>query len=304
MNNLTVTTSPQNLSLGVLFAISTSLAMSLAAALIKYTSTMVSIETIVFSQYLICTTVMLPWLATQGLSALKTEHLSLHVVRGLSGWACFYCYYLALNYVPLVDAALLRNSAPLCVPLLLLFWKGIRMPALRWLPIFIGLAGVLLILKPGTDGLSFWHLIGFGSAISLAGSMVTTRFLTQTEPNNRIIFYYFSISTLTALPLAIWNWQPIPSEAWLPLLVIGLSIWLVMWLYTQAYRYAKASVISPLNYLGVVFTGFWGWVFWQQVPDDLAIIGTALVFGGGILAMFLGKELSNKEPPAPSTRQN
>lgn len=294
-----MTTSPQNLTLGVLFAIGTSLAMSIAAALIKYTSTMVSIETIVFSQYLICTTVMLPWLATKGISALKTDCMKLHVIRGLSGWACFYCYYLALNYVPLVDAALLRNSAPLCVPLLLLLWKGIHIPALRWLPIFIGLAGVLLILQPGSDGLSFWHLIGFGSAISLAGSMVTTRFLTLTEPSNRIIFYYFSISTLTALPLAIWNWQPIPSEALLPLLIIGLSIWLVMWLYTQAYRYAKASVISPLNYLGVVFTGFWGWVFWQQVPDNLAIIGTALVVAGGILAMFLGKETSGKET-APS----
>ena len=180
-----------------------------------------------------------------------------------------------------------------------MLWKGIHIPALRWLPIFIGLAGVLLILQPGSGGLSFWHLIGFGSAISMAGSMVTTRFLTLTEPSNRIIFYYFSISTLTALPLAIWNWQPIPSEALLPLLVIGLSIWLVMWLYTQAYRYAKASVISPLNYLGVVFTGFWGWVFWQQVPDNLAIIGTALVVAGGILAMFLGKEPSGKEA-APS----
>jgi drug/metabolite transporter (DMT)-like permease len=48
-----------------------------------------------------------------------------------------------------------------------------------------------------------------------------------------------------------------------------------------------------------VFTGFWGWVFWQQVPDNLAIIGTALVVAGGVLAMFLGKETSGKET-APS----
>lgn len=295
-----MTTVPQNLSLGVFFAVGTSLVMSIAAALIKYTSALVSIETIVFAQYLICVSVMLPWLARKGLGELKTDRPWLHLIRGLSGWACFYCYYLALNYVPLVDAALLRNSAPLCVPVLLLLWKGIRIPALRWLPIFIGLAGVLLILKPGSDGLSFWHLVGFGSAISLAGSMVTTRFLTQTEPNNRIIFYYFAISTVTAAPLALLNWQPVPADAWLPLLLIGLSIWLVMWLYTQAYRYAKASVISPLNYLGVVFTGFWGWVFWDQIPDNLAVIGTLLVFTGGLLAVFLGKE---KTTSKPDTRQ-
>lgn len=295
-----MSTVSENLSLGVLFAVGTSLCMSLAAALIKYTSAMVSIETIVFAQYLICVSVMIPWLLRNGFSALKTDYPGLHLVRGLSGWACFYCYYLALNYVPLVDAALLRNSAPLCVPVLLLLWKGIKIPGPRWLPVLIGLAGVLLILKPGSEGLSFWHLVGFGSAIALAGSMVTTRFLTLTEPNNRIIFYYFAISTLTAAPLALINWQPIPTEAWLPLLLIGLSIWLVMWLYTQAYRYAKASVISPLNYLGVVFTGFWGWVFWQQIPDDMAIIGTVLVFAGGLLAMYLGRE-PQKESVADTT---
>lgn len=289
-----MTTTTQNLKLGVAFAIGTSLSMSIAAAMIKYTSAMVSIETIVFSQYLICVLVMLPWLARKGLGSLRTKHPLLHLVRGLSGWACFYCYYLALSYIPLVDAALLRNSAPLCVPLLLLLWKGSRISALSWLPIFIGLAGVVLILQPSTDGLSFWHLIGFGSAIALAGSMVTTRFLTLTEPNNRIIFYYFSISTLTSLPLAIWTWQPVPAEALLPLLLIGLSIWAVMWLYTQAYRYAKASVISPLNYLGVVFTGFWGWVFWDQIPNNLAMIGATLVVFGGVLAMFLGKDKASK----------
>ncbi|MGB0467132.1 MAG: DMT family transporter [Pontibacterium sp.] len=281
--------SPQNLSLGVFFGVSTSLTMSLAAALIKYCSAQVSIETIVLIQYLVCLLIMLPWLARKGLGALQTKHPGLHLIRGLSGWACFYCYYLALNAVPLVDAALLRNSAPLCVPLILLFWKGIRIKIISWLPILTGLAGIMLVLKPGGEGLSFWHLIGFGSAIALAGSMVCTRVLTKTEPGNRIIFYYFLISTVIALPPALIDWQPVPMEAWLPLILIGLSIWLVMWLYTQAYRYAKASVISPLNYLGVVFTGFWGWVFWEQSPDTFALIGACLVISGGILAVFLGK---------------
>ncbi len=283
-------TPPDPLSRGIFFAILTSLLMSMTAALIKYSAALVSIEIIVLVQYLICVLVMLPWLARRGVAALKTAQPGLHLLRGLSGWGCFYCYYLALEHVPLVDAAMLRNAAPLCVPLWLLLWKGIRLPALRWLPILVGLLGVALILKPNPQGLSFWHLVGFGSAITLAGSMVTTRFLTLDEPNNRILFYYFLISSLASLPLALLHWQPVPAEAWLPLLLIGLSIWLVMWTYTQAYRYVSALVISPLNYLGVVFTGFWGWLFWHQLPDAVALSGIALVIAGGLLAVYLGRD--------------
>ncbi len=280
----------QNLPLGISYAIATSLVMSVTAAMIKFTAEQVSIEIIVFFQYLVCLLVMLPWLVRKRVNELKTKYIGLHFIRGLSGWACFYTYYLALSHIPLAEAALLRNSAPICVPLLLLLWKGIRIPLLRWIPIVMGLIGVSLFLRPEASGISFWHIIGFGSAITLAGSMVTTRFLTSTESNYRILFYYFFISTVAGLPLALLNWAPIPVSVILPMILIGLSLWLVMWLYTQAYRFAKASVISPLNYLGVIFTGFWGWLFWYQVPDRYAIIGASLVIVGGLLALALGRE--------------
>ena len=285
-----MTTQSPHLLLGAGLALATSLVMSLAAGVIKYTAGYVSIEQIVMVQYLVCVGVMLPWLASRGINRLRTEHPWLHVIRGASGWLCFYTYYLALDVIPMVEAALLRNSAPLVVPVVVLAWLKYRMPTRNWIPVFIGFIGITLVLKPETSGLSSWHLIAFCSAITLAGSIVTTRVLTKTEPTNRILFYYFALSALFALPLAIINWQPIPLFT-LPLMLgIGLSVWLIMWLYTQAYRYAKATVIAPLSYFGVLFTGLIGWVFWQQVPDMMAVIGAALIIGGGIGSVWLGKD--------------
>lgn len=281
---------PQNLLLGVIFAVATSLVMSIAAVLIKYSSATLSIESIVFIQYLVCLLVMLPWLAHKGVGVLKTDHLKLHLLRGLSGWACFYFYYLALSQIPLADAAMLRNAAPLWVPVLLYLWKGESLALKRWLPVFAGLFGVALVIQPNGDNVSIWHLAGIGSALMLAGSMVTTRYLTVSEPNNRILFYYFLISTLASIPLALLHWKPIPNDLWPILLLIGLSIWLVMWLYTQAYRYANATVISPLNYLGVIFTGLMGWLFWDQLPTTWAVAGAVLIIGGGVAAVWMGRK--------------
>ena len=283
-----ISTPTENIGLGAFYAVSTALVMSIAAALIKYTSTLVSIEIIVAAQYIICVVFMLPWLMSKGIRGIKTDHLNLHIVRALCGWACFYTYYLAIAHIPLVDAALLRNAAPLCVPFLILWIHKVHIAWVRWIPIAVGFIGIGFILKPDGSTLSIWHLIGFASAITLAGSIISTRMLTRSEPTNRVLFYYFGLSAAASIPLAILNWQPIPFQALLPMLFIGLSIWLTMWLYTQAYLYAKASVISPLSYCGVVFTGFWGWFFWDQLPDWLSFAGVILVVSGGIGSVILG----------------
>ena len=275
---------------GAAFALATTLVMSLAAAATKYTAQFVSIEQIVLIQYLVCTLLMLPWLARKGIGTLKTDKPFLHLIRGLSGWLCFYTYYLALKEIPLGEASLLRNSAPLIVPLLVLVWLKYRMPWLNWLPVGIGFIGIGLVLKPDGNAFNPWHLIAFASALTLTISIVSTRVLTLTEPTNRILFYYFSLSALFSLPFALSNWQPIPLIS-LPFLAgISLSVWGIMWLYTQAYSYAKATIIAPLSYFGVLFAGLLGWLFWQQVPDMMAVLGAVLIIGGGIGSVWLGKE--------------
>ena len=275
---------------GAAFALATTLVMSLAAAATNYTAQFVSIEQIVLIQYLVCTLLMLPWLARKGISTLKTDKPFLHLIRGLSGWLCFYTYYLALKEIPLGEASLLRNSAPLIVPLLVLVWLKYRMPWLNWLPVGIGFIGIGLVLKPDGNAFNPWHLIAFASALTLTISIVSTRVLTLTEPTNRILFYYFSLSALFSLPFALSHWQPVPLIS-LPFLAgISLSVWGIMWLYTQAYSYAKATIIAPLSYFGVLFAGLLGWLFWQQVPDMMAVLGAVLIIGGGIGSVWLGKE--------------
>jgi drug/metabolite transporter (DMT)-like permease len=284
---------------GAALALATAMVVSLAAAITKYTSEYVSIEQIVLAQYLFCVVIMLPTIYRRGIVTLKTECVGLHLARGVSGWLCFYTYYLALAKIPLVDASLLRNAAPLVVPVLLFFWRGFKMELVRWIPVSIGFVGIGLVLRPEGSGLSFYHLVGLGSAVTLAGSIVTTRVLTLTEPTLRILFYYFSFSALCSIPLALANWQPIPLFT-LPLMGgIGLSIWLTMYLYTKAYSYGKASVISPISYTGVLFTGLLGWLIWDQVPEETALIGAVLIISGGIGSLYLGRD---RESPAAGSQ--
>ncbi|GAA4648174.1 DMT family transporter [Kistimonas scapharcae] len=284
----------QNPTLGVLFGLATAVVGSLAGAATKHLASSVSVAQIVCFQYLLSCLVCMPWIARHGLNGLKTQRIGQHLIRGLAGWGCFYTYYLALAHTPLVDAVLLRNAAPLWVPLVVLCWSRIMVPRSHWLPMGIGFIGIILVLQPGNDSIGSWHLIGALSGLTLAISMVGTRRLSETEPTQRILFYYFFISFLTSVPLAAHSWQPIAIGDWPLMFFVGFSIYLLMFFYTKAYSYAPASLVSPLTYFSVVFAGLLGWLIWGDQPGLLSLAGMSLVIIGGLLTVLLGKKQSLK----------
>jgi drug/metabolite transporter (DMT)-like permease len=262
---------------------------STAAAATKFASERVSTEVIVTVQYALCMLLCLPITLRRGLANLGTDRLSLHLFRGAVGVLGFYLFYASLNYIPMMDAMLLRQSAPLTVPLVVWLWSREQVPGSAWLPLCVGFSGIAIILRPTAEGLSWWHAGGFFSAVALAISMVATHKLATTEPASRILFYYFLLSLACVTPFSIGQFNGIQWQDWVAMLYVGISIYFTLGLYTKAYSMAPASAIAPVNYFAVVLTGFWGWLIWQQVPDAWSLLGSALVICGGLLAIYLSR---------------
>ena len=268
---------------------------STAVAATKFATGRASTEAIVTIQYLVCTLLCLPRVLGKGWAHLRTERLGLHLLRGIVGVAGFYLFYAAIDHIPLVDAMMLRQAAPLSVPLVLWLWDRERIAPRTWIPLWIGFAGIAIILRPGPDGLSWWHAAGFLSALSLGISMVATNRLGRTEPTSRILFYYCVLSLLCMAPFSTGGYAGTQVLDWLAMLYVGVAIYGTLDLYTRAYGMAPTAVIAPINYFAVVLAGFWGWLFWQQVPDRWTLLGSVLVIGGGLLTVFQAK--GRNRPP-------
>ncbi|MEH6550881.1 MAG: DMT family transporter [Pseudomonadales bacterium] len=269
---------------------------SAAAAATKIATENVSALVIVAAQYVVCLLISIPLVLRSGVSSLQTSRWGMHIFRGLIGVLGFGLYYSALEHTPLVDAVLLRQSAPLCVPLVLWLWQKQGITYSGWLPIIIGFVGVVLILSPSGDEISIWHVAGFFSALTLAISMVATHKLASTEPGQRILFYYFVISLICVLPLTLGQWSSITGRDWALMLFIGIAMYCTLWLYTRAYSMATANVIAPINYIAVVFSGLIGWGLWGHIPNDQAITGIALVIAGGLLTLYLSQRETADSP--------
>lgn len=265
---------------------------SSAAAVTKWVSGQVTTAAIVTVQYAICTLLCLPRILRRGAGALATRRLGLHLVRGLAGVVSFYLFYATLEHIPMVDAMMLRQSAPLTVPLVVWMWTSERVPALSWLPLCVGFAGIAVILRPTPAGLSGWHAAGFFGAVALAVSMVGTRKLAATEPAARIMFYYCVLSLACVAPFSLRDFGNIAALDWLALAYVGIAIYFVLELYTRAYGMAPTAVIAPINYLSIVLAGFWGWLFWDHVPDRWSVLGSVMVVSGGLVTLLLAQRAS------------
>ena len=276
-----------NTGLGVSYALATSLVASTAAACAKYLSGSLSPWLIVWCQYGLCTLLTLPWLLRLGPGGLRTQRPGLHLIRSLGGWMGFTTYYLALPFIALADASVLRSAAPLWVPLIVFIWLRERIPTVRWVALLCGFVGVLLVLKPDAGNVNPGHLLGMLAGVGLAISMATTRALSASEPAARVLFYYFFISFIAATPMGLLHLTPIPATLWPALLYVGLSIFLTMVLYNRAYSLAPTSVIAPLGYVAVPAAAVIDWLFWGHLPGALMLAGCTLIILSGIFAVTL-----------------
>src|SRR5207248_726636 len=131
-------------------------------------------------------------------------------------------------------------------------------------------------------------LIALAAGLFSALALVATNKLAETEPPVRILVYNFGFSTLLLIPLCIWAWKPLTRRNWLLLIGVGVFYALTQYLIIRAYRYASATELSPFNYSVVIFSGLLGWIFFGNVPDTIALLGTALICAGGILSIEAG----------------
>lgn len=277
-----------NLTAGILLITAAFLCASIMSALSK-AATGISPLLLLFLQYGISFLVFAPAVLKDGVGLMKTSHPGLQIFRSVAGSICQLLFFFAVKSIPLMDAVLLSNAAPLFIPLVVWVWFRKSVQPMVWVSLLIGLVGICLIIKPGPQ--MFQNpasLIALLAAVFSALALVATNKLSDTEPPMRILIYNFGISTVLLLPVLFFVWKAPTAHEWLLLLGVGGFYALTQYLIILAYRHATAAEISPFNYTVVIFSGLLGWIFFGNVPDWIALLGTLLICAGGILSIKAG----------------
>ena len=276
---------PENLALGGALTAAAFFCVALVATLAKVAGQYTSTGVLLLIQNLICLVFMVPVAVRGGWPLLRTNKIGLHILRAVAGTGCWYALFVAITMIPLANATLLTYSAPLWMPLIAWAVTRQRVARATWIGAAIGFAGVILVLQPQTHSFNTGQVFALIGALTLAVAMMTVRWLGATEPVTRILVYYFLLSTLLTIPIAVIDWQPIPAKAWGWLIALGLSQLFSQVLLVAAYRYAPAEKVGPFIYCVIVFTALIDWIIWDHRPTLVMCIGMALVITGGLIAV-------------------
>lgn len=246
-----------------------------------------------FITYLTGSAALVPVLVTRGIGFLRSDHYGYLYGRAIFGTAASFLYMLSMKYIPIVNATLLFNTAPIFIPFLAIFWLKNPVTPRVWLAVLLGFIGIVVIIRPTEEIFTQeGNLIALASGIALAIAYTMVKILSPTDPASRIIFYYLFIGTLLQLPLLYIAGPLPPLDTCLLAAICGLVLMIVQFLLVKAYTYAQVAHVGVFQYASVVFVGILNWMIWNIIPPPIDLLGVALVTIAGIMIIRSQKKVS------------
>ena len=199
-------------------------------------------------------------------------------------------FYFSLRYISLVDGTLLVMTNALFIPILTFIWLGVKTSIKGWVGVLLGFVGVVLVLKPGHELFHLASILALIAGFCASLSIFLLRELTRYDGHYTIMFYYFPLAFLISGLISIFNWKTPDLHTIILLLFIGIFGTAYQEFLIRASENIPAKIVSSLLYLGVIFSGLFGWLIWGEVPHLLSWIGVFLVcFGSIMTVVFVDK---------------
>ena len=213
----------------------------------------------------------------------NTRHPAFQLARSLLPLGSTASNFMALRFIGLATAAAINFTAPCIVALLAAPMLGERVGVRRWLAIGVGFAGVLVVIRPGSDVAQMASLLSLGTAVCYAGYQVLTRRVVGTDPPETTVGYSALVGTVVTTLLVPFSWSAPSSWTQLGVLLsMGLTGGLGHYLVARAYMWAPASVVSPFNYVQLLGAAATGYLIFGDVPGPELWLGAALIAASGL----------------------
>jgi len=224
--------------------------------------------------------VLLPIVLRQGPARMATKHFGMHVTRNVFHLGGQFTWVIGVTWLPLAQVTALEFTTPLWTALLAVIFLKEELNRYRVIAVGLGLAGILIILRPGIGIISSEALIVLVGMIGYAISHVATKQLTRTESVLQIVFHMQAIQLPLALIPALFYWtQPEWRDApWL--IFIGVTALSAHYCMTRAMMLADVTVILPVDFLRLPCMAVIAWFVYAEAIDPMVLLGAAVIFGG------------------------
>ena len=220
---------------------------------------------------------------------LKLRQWKLALFRGAVVTFAQLCFYLSLGLMDFATASTITYASALFATAMAIPILGERVGWLRWIAVLIGFVGVIMVIKPGGDGFTFYALLPFAAAAFYALVGVTARLFDNDAPSSLVNLYSSIAATIGASLIAyLWGgFIPLASKtdlAWIALMggFGGTAVLILM----ISFRMTEQSNLAPFSYFGIPLAFGLGWLFFNETPWSTLFPGAVLIATGGLLIVW------------------
>ena len=225
-----------------------------------------------------------------------TKRPMLHFSRCFFGLMALLSIFTALRNLPLATVVSISFAAPIFTTIFSIFFLSEKVGYFRWLAVFVGFVGIIIISEPGLSSLNVYYIFPVIFVLGMSYVAISIRQLSSTEPVWLISLFFSAAITLAGLFTIPYGWL-MPNLIDLILLsLIGIfggvaNLWL-----SQSYKFSEVSLVTPLKYLALVFAIIFGYFIWDEIPTIKTLVGATLVITSSIIIfrreILLKKQIS------------
>ena len=211
--------------------------------------------------------------------------------RGLLDGAASLVYLTALFHLPLANATAINLASPLFILVLAVAFFGERLQPGRTLAAVVGFSGVLLVIRPTTEGFNAYAWLCVLGTLMHAARDVMTRRIGHEVPG---LLITLATALCVTVMSGLWSlsepWQPAEplALAWLAMASVCLA--LAYHLIIVAMRHGEMGVIAPFRYSALLYAVVLGYLIWGEVPDGWTWIGIGLLVSAGLSLIWSNRK--------------
>jgi drug/metabolite transporter (DMT)-like permease len=250
----------------------------------KYLSKFYPVPGIVWMRYAVNLVVLVALLGVRGqLRYMRTSRPAIQLLRGLLLGLATMLFFFAISVMPLAEAAAVGFVMPLVVAILAVPLLKERMDMPRLLAALVGLAGALIIVRPGSAVFTPFALLPLLMAVFNALYHILTRKVAGLEPPLTSLFYGALVGAVMFAPAVPFAFE-LPQGAlhWSLFLMLGVLASIGHFILIRAYELAPATLLAPFHYSVLVWVLLSGYLLFGDFPDGWSIAGMVIIVMSGL----------------------
>jgi drug/metabolite transporter (DMT)-like permease len=217
----------------------------------------------------------------------------------ITGTTAFY----AFSVLPLTQTYAILFATPLLITVLSIPILGETVRWHRWAAVIVGLIGVLVVLRPGSEPLGLGHIAAMVAAVCGALASVIVRKIGRDERSAVLLLYPLMANFVIMGAILPFVYVPLPIEDFGALAVVSVLAFSGGLMVIAAYKAGDAAVVAPMQYSQIVWATVYGFIFFDETPDTPTIVGAGIVILSG-LYIVLRESMTgiSRTRPMTSTR--